>query len=89
MLLERADQERETAWVTLSHAACREEPADMWQMRDPLPKAWQDFVTARLMVRGPLLSQQQDRPHFAVKWHSPADGRVQNFAVTDGHLIRC
>ena len=60
----------------------------MWHMRDPLPKAWQDFVTARLLVRGPLVGPQ-DRPHFAVKWHGSAEGGVQSFAVTDGHLICC
>ena len=60
----------------------------MWQMRDPLPKVWQDFVNMRLLVRGPLPTQQ-GQPCFAAKWHLPGQDGVQHFAVTQGHLVSC
>lgn len=61
----------------------------MWQMRDPLPKVWQDFVSMRLLVRGPLLPTQQGQPCFAVKWHTPGQDGMHHFTVTEGHLISC
>ena len=69
----------------------REEAPDMWQVRDPMPKAWQDFVSMRLLVRGPLAAAQpHGQPHaFAVKWHTPHQDSVERFVITDGHLAAC
>ena len=70
--------------------ACREEAPDVWQVRDPMPKPWQDFVTMRLLVRGPLPAAQQGGPPvFAVKWHMPHQDNVEQFMVTDGSLAAC
>ena len=67
----------------------RDEPPDIWQMRDPLPKAWQDCVTMRLLVRGPLVMQQGASPCFAAKWHLPHQEAVQHFVITDTALVSC
>jgi hypothetical protein len=71
----------------LSPNACREEAPDVWQMRDPLPRVWQEFVSTRLLVRGPLPSRQGQPPCFAAKWHTPGQEGVLHFAVTQGHLM--
>ena len=62
----------------------------MWQMRDPMPKAWQDFVTMRLLVRGPVAGAQQGQPPaFAVKWHMPHQSNIEHFMISDGNLAAC
>jgi hypothetical protein len=70
----------------------RTEAVDVWAHREFLPKAWQEIVTMRLLLRGPSLTElggSGPRPSFAVKWQMPYSDRIENFQVAESVLVPC
>ncbi len=70
----------------------RPEAVDVWAHREFLPKAWQDAVNMRLLLRGPSLVElgaNGPRPPFAVRWQMPHSDRIESFHVAEGALVRC
>ncbi len=70
----------------------RTEAVDIWSHREFLPKAWQEIVTMRLLLRGPTITELRGiapRPPFAVKWQMPYGDRIENFQVTESELVPC
>ncbi|EIE19399.1 Lipoxigenase, partial [Coccomyxa subellipsoidea C-169] len=68
-----------------SSAFDRTEAVDIWAHREFLPKAWQEIVTMRLLLRGPTITELggiAPRPPFAVKWQMPYGDRIENFQIS-------
>ncbi|BDA43663.1 DNA repair protein XRCC2 [Coccomyxa sp. Obi] len=75
-----------------SSAFDRPEAVDVWAHREFLPKAWQDIVSMRLLLRGPSLVElggTGPRPPFAVRWQMPHSDHIESFHVAEGALVRC
>ena len=70
----------------------RADAPDPWTFREFLPKHWQEFVTMRLLLRGPLegfphqAPGARQRPCFAARWQMPASEHVQHFVISEGGL---